>query len=81
LQLPLTPYVGGGLDLASIESSSGGNDATNFTWHGEIGASFDLGPQLAIVPAYRFEWIDNDGLLSDDPVTSHAFRLGARFSF
>lgn len=81
LQLPVTPYVGGGLGLASIDATGGGNDETNFTWHGEIGGSFNLGPQLAIVPAYRYEWIDDSGLVSDDPVTSHAIRLGARLSF
>lgn len=79
--LPITPYIGGGLGLASIDSDGGGNDETNFTWHGEVGGSLYLGDQLAIVPAYRYEWIDNDGLVSDDPVTSHAFRLGLRLSF
>lgn len=65
-QLPVTPYVGGGLGLASIDSSNGGNDETNFTWHGEVGGSLDVTPELAVVPAYRYEWIDNDGLVSDD---------------
>lgn len=81
LPLPITPYVGGGLGLASIEASNGGNDETNFTWHGEIGGSLDLGPNIAIVPAYRYEWIDNEGLVSDDPVRAHAFRMGVRWSF
>lgn len=81
LQLPATPYVGGGLGLASIDADGGGNDETNFTVHGEIGGSFELAPQIAIVPAYRYEWIDDDGLVSDDPVTSHAFRLGFRYTF
>lgn len=81
LPLPITPYIGGGVGLASIDSDGGGNDETNFTFHGEVGGSLYLGDSLAIVPAYRYEWIDNEDLVSDDPVESHALRVGLRLSF
>jgi opacity protein-like surface antigen len=81
LQLPVTPYVGGGAGLATIKASNGGNDATNFTWHGELGGSVAVNHNLSIVPTYRYEWTSNNGLVSDSAITSHAFRVGVHWIF
>lgn len=85
----LTPYVGGGIGAAHVDGEASVvdgvtvdiEDDTHLTAHGEAGLAFDL-PLLpvAIVPAYRYIWIDNgrDGF---DDTTAHVIKLGARLEF
>ncbi len=57
----LRPYLGGGMGVAGLDTSGGfDNDDTAFTWHGEVGLTIPLTEQLAILPAYRYEWTDTD---------------------
>ncbi|MEN8129441.1 MAG: outer membrane beta-barrel protein, partial [Pseudomonadota bacterium] len=48
----LTPYLGGGMGIASLDSSGDfENHDSGFTWHGEVGLTINLTDQLAILPA------------------------------
>lgn len=77
-----TPYVGAGFGFANAEFSGDVEDDDNgLTLHGEFGSAFPVGTSMALVPAYRFEWIDTDAGGLDDAQTAHAFRLGLRFDF
>lgn len=83
-----TPYFGGGLGAAYIDvddASVGGvnvdiDSDTYFTAHGELGLAIAASDHVAIVPAYRFIWVDDDEDGLDDD-TAHLFKLGLRFRF
>lgn len=84
----LTPYAGGGIGLAYVDSDAAAvNGVTieidgdaHLTLHGEVGLAIGVLPLISIVPAYRFIWIDNgDGAIDD--VTAHLIKLGARIEF
>ncbi|MCP4410121.1 MAG: porin family protein [Gammaproteobacteria bacterium] len=78
----LTPYLGGGMGIASLDSSGGfEDDDSGFTWHGEVGLTINLTDQWAILPAYRYEWTDTDLGTFDDAQTAHAFRVTLRYQF
>lgn len=83
-----TPYFGGGLGAAYVDvedttvagvTLDGGSD-TYFTAHGEAGLAVAATDQIAIVPAYRFIWLD-DGQDGFDDDTAHLFKMGLRFRF
>lgn len=78
----LTPYLGGGMGIASLDSSGDfEDDDSGFTWHGEVGLTINLTKQLAILPAYRYEWTDTDLGTFDDAQTAHVFRVMLRYQF
>lgn len=75
----IAPYLGVGVGGAYKEQDTDfGEDeeATDFTAHVEGGISLDLTPNIAVVPHYRFSWLDNTG---DDELYAHWVRLGLRF--
>ena len=82
------PYIGGGIGLALVDVDEvtigavtvEGDDDTYFTAHGEVGMSFELSPELDIVPAYRLLYLDTGGNGVDDD-TAHLFKLGLRYGF
>jgi opacity protein-like surface antigen len=88
----ISPYVGGGLGLAHIERGSvgatagtttvnlPGNTRDKLTVVAEGGINIPLTANMELVPAYRFQWIDNgDGTLDEDKI--HQARLGLRYTF
>ena len=78
------PYVGGGIGTATVflDSDDGDQDDDGlFSWHGEAGLTMNLNKHFALVPSYRYTWVENDTSLLEDDLTSHSFRLGARVSF
>jgi len=83
----IVPYIGGGIGIAGvvIDQDAVDDDEEDFenelTWHAEAGLSLNLNPFVAIVPSYRYTWIDNSNGITDDNITSHAARLGIRISF
>ncbi len=78
----LKPYLGGGMGVANLAASGDfEDDDSGFTWHGEAGLSFNLTDQLAILPAYRYEWIDTNLGTFDRAQTAHAFRVTLRYQF
>jgi len=77
-----TPHVGFGIGVAHTEFSGDvDDDDTGLTLHGEVGTAFPVGPALALVPAYRYEWTDTDAGGLDDAQTAHAIRLGLTLGF
>lgn len=82
------PYFGGGLGIAYIDVKDvtvgnlefEGDDDTYFTAHAEAGASIEINPVFAIVPAYRFIYFDTGGNGADDD-TAHLLKLGIRYKF
>jgi len=90
---PFTPYLGGGLGVAhqhldnvsvgGIPVSSGG-ERDDFAWQLEAGLSFDVLPNLAIVPSYRFLRIENERTTNGVTVgnaDTNIFKLGLRLTF
>ena len=82
------PYFGGGVGVATGEIDDSDEDGEGnldfddeLTWHAEAGVSLNLNPHVAIVPSYRYTWTDNDEGATEDPITSHAVRVGMRVSF
>jgi opacity protein-like surface antigen len=84
-----TPYFGGGLGAAYIDVEDTtfannltveGESDTYFTAHGEAGLAIAATDQIAIVPAYRFIWLD-DGEDGFDDDTAHLLKMGLRFRF
>jgi hypothetical protein len=73
-------YIGGGLGLARepVEANAGYGDDTNLTAHAEAGLPFASTDGVAIVPAYRLQWVDGIG---DDAEVGNAFTIGARVAF
>lgn len=86
LDLPLgtfiaTPYVGGGLGYANVEIESDfeDDDESDFLALFEAGLTMRLSPNLSVVPAYRYEYVNIE--VGDDDLTSHGLQIGARFDF
>ena len=79
------PYFGGGIGFGgvAIDDNQGDDEdlESEFTWHGEAGISFNINPYFAIVPSYRYTWIDNEEGVTEESVASHAVRLALRASF
>lgn len=84
-----TPYFGGGLGAAYVDVEDTtfansvtveGDSDTYFTAHGEAGLSIAATDRIAIVPAYRFIWLDDGGGGFDDD-TAHLLKMGLRFRF
>lgn len=82
-----SPYVGGGIGLANldVEGDDGvdvEDDETGVTFHGEIGLTYKLTSNFALMPQYRFEWYDaNEVADVQDDFSSHAFGVGGRYHF
>ncbi len=83
----LVPYAGAGLGIANVIVDLDNVDddeeefEPEFTWHAEAGLSVNFNEHFAIVPAYRYTWIDNSQNVTADNLESHSFRIGARISF
>lgn len=78
------PYVGGGVGTATVLlDSDDGDDEDGGLWslHGEAGLALNVNEHFAIVPSYRYTWVEDDTNLLEDDLTSHSFRVGARLSF
>ena len=83
-----TPYFGGGLGVAYVDVddvSDGvvtvdGESDTYFTTHGEVGLTIGLSDRFAVVPAYRYLWMNTGGGGLDDD-TAHLLKVGARYNF
>jgi len=87
-----TPYVGAGVGLAYLDSSSvrasaGGNVAnldggsgTHLTAFAETGVAIPVATNMAVVPAYRFNWIDSSKNGLGD-AAAHEVRASVRFGF
>ena len=76
----MASYLGVGVGGAYKEQDTDfGEDeeATDFAAHIEGGISFDLAPNITIVPHYRFSWLDS---IEDDELYAHWVRLGLRFN-
>ena len=87
-QSKFTPYFGGGIGAAYIDFDDvsigaitvEGSSETYFTAHGEAGLSITLNDQLAVVPAYRYLWLNSGEAGFDDDI-AHLFKVGVRYSF
>jgi len=83
----LVPYAGGGIGIAGVVVDLEGVDdddedvETEFTWHAEAGLSVNFNHHFALVPAYRYTWIDDSDNVTADNLEGHSFRLAARISF
>jgi len=76
----IDPYAGAGVGAAykELDTNFGGDDdETDIQAHGEVGVSFDLTPNIAVVPHYRLVWLDG---VVDDEQFLHLVRLGVRVS-
>jgi opacity protein-like surface antigen len=88
-QSRFTPYAGGGLGLAFVsgdEISAGGvtydlEDETVFTFNVDAGVAIDLNETIALVPAYRYVWLDTGSSEWFDNDTAHIGEVGLRFRF
>lgn len=86
-----TPYVGAGAGathqstqnvtatVAGTTLALGGSDSTDFTAFGEIGIAYALSSRVELVPAYRFQYINDGGSGADDSLLHH-FKIGLRIS-
>lgn len=90
--MPVTPYIGGGVGVAYEHLGAGSlttnhfrsGDAVNLAWQLEAGLSYYLTPNLALVPAYRFQYFDDGGkagsiIIGD--TQAHILKLGLRYEF
>ncbi len=80
----LVPYVGGGIGTTTVvlESDNGDEEESGLlSLHGEAGLTLNLNEHFAIVPSYRYTWVEDDTAILEDNLTSHAVRVGARISF
>lgn len=88
----VSPYVGGGIgvarqDVGSVTATFGGtsvttsgDSSTDLTAFGEVGLNLHVTANLDIVPAYRYQWIDN-GCCGFDDTTAHILEAGLRYKF
>ncbi|MCW5729795.1 MAG: outer membrane beta-barrel protein [Alphaproteobacteria bacterium] len=83
----ITPYLGAGMGVAIVEPRNlrlegmrlqGGDE--HFTIVSEGGFAVSVTPFLQLVPAYRFQWID-DGDRRVENSIAHILRLALRASF
>ena len=81
----VVPYVGAGIGVAGVGIDVDDDDdvdlESEFTWHADAGVALNLNPYIAIVPSYRYTWVDDSAGVTDGSVTSHAARVGLRISF
>jgi opacity protein-like surface antigen len=80
----LVPYVGGGIGVAGVvvEIDEEEEDEDGFlSVHGEAGLTLNITEHFALIPSYRYTWVEDDTELLDDDLTSHSVRVGARVSF
>lgn len=81
----IVPYIGGGLGIAGVAIDDDDGDDEDlegeFTFHADAGVSLNLNPYFAIVPSYRYTWIDNSEDVTANRLNSHAVRVGLRLSF
>jgi OOP family OmpA-OmpF porin len=87
-----TPYIGGGIGVLHSKSDGGtvtvgattvefdGDSSTDLTAFGEVGVGLRVADGVEIVPAYRYQWVDNGTDGFDDDV-AHVARIGLRFGF
>lgn len=86
-----TPYLGGGAGLVHQQNDRSaitvggraipaGSDSTDLTAFGEIGFSIPVSTLFEIVPAYRYQWID-DGRDGFDDSGIHVAHIGLRYWF
>ena len=88
----ITPYVGAGIGLVRTDFDTGTvnvngttvsgsrDDDTNLTLLAEVGAAVAVAPNIAVVPSYRYQWINN-GDEGFDNDSAHMLRVGLRFNF
>lgn len=83
----ITPYLGAGMGVAIVESRDlrlegarlrGGDEY--FTIVSEGGFAVSIAPFLQLVPAYRFQWIDDGDRIVENSI-AHTLRLMLRASF
>lgn len=87
------PYIGGGVGMTRWSQSDGTltvpgvgaaavdkSHGTDLTLLGEVGVSIAVSPQLEIVPAYRFQWINHGGDGTDSDA-AHIAKVGLRYNF
>lgn len=83
---PVSPYLGGGIGFANTDVGSvsvggqsldGGSD-TDLLLFGEAGLNWQVSETVALVPSYRYSWVDGAG---GDNGKVHALRLGLRIGF
>ncbi len=80
----IVPYFGGGIGTTSVflESDDGDDDDNGLlSLHGEAGLTLNINEHFALVPSYRYTWVEDDTDILEDDLTSHAVRIGARISF
>lgn len=80
--LATRPYLGGAVGFANTEVEFAGDeeDDTVLTVHGELGIAIDVASNLAIVPAYRFQYVGFDKGDAEE-IYLNNFKIGARYSF
>jgi opacity protein-like surface antigen len=86
------PYFGGGAGVVITDMGRstlsaggatvvvGGDTDSNLTAFGEAGFSVQISPNVQVVPAYRYQWIDS-GYASFDDDIAHIIKVGLRFDF
>lgn len=89
IDAPVTPFIGAGLGFADGEVDAvrvagmtldDGGSSTEFLLFGEAGLSWQVSDTVAIVPSYRYTWV-NDGGDGVDDTTIHTLRVGLRIGF
>ncbi|HLT76378.1 MAG TPA: outer membrane beta-barrel protein [Ferrovibrio sp.] len=87
----VTPFVGAGAGIVHQRNSRpattiggatlpAGGDSTDLTAFGEIGLTYQLTPEMTLVPSYRYQWI-NDGEHGLDDTGMHVARLALHYGF
>jgi len=80
----IVPYAGAGIGYAAIfvdDEDGDQDDGQSLSLHGEGGFAININNHLALVPAYRLTWIEDNSVSLDDDLLIHAFKIGARLSF
>jgi opacity protein-like surface antigen len=47
----------------------------------EAGVSLNFNTYVAIVPSYRYTWVDGSSGVTEESLTSHSAQVGLRVSF
>lgn len=88
----VTPYIGGGVGVlhssvdevtatvGSTTITAEGDDSTDLTAFAEAGVAVSVAQQLELVPAYRFQWVNNGEDGFDDDM-AHVVKVGLRYTF
>lgn len=81
----VVPYIGAGIGVAGVAIDEDDVDdedlESEFTWHADAGIALNFNPHIALVPSYRYTWVDNSADVTESSVNSHAVRVGLRLSF